>query len=138
MNPETVIQMLHGAAGDKQTQACIEFALKQGWPVRAIFPAGSADEAVNLVDQGVVDLVLMPFVDRESVEIEARVTAAGGKVAYCRQSPVPNRLAVDTSSVIVYLSHRGRRVNEIAEFLRKTPDRVRQALRRGGINNPRE
>lgn len=135
MNPETVIQMLHGASSDKQTQACIEFALGQGWPVRAIFPAGSADEAVNQVDKGLVDLVLMPFVDRESLDIEARVVAAGGRVAYCRQeSSAHHSLAVDTSDVIAYLHRKGRTdVNEVARFLRVSAERVRRVFsRRGG------
>lgn len=131
MNPEIVIQMLHGAPGNKQTEACIAFALDQGWPVRAIFPAGSADEAVNLVDQGLIDLVLMPFVDRESVEIEERVLAAGGKVAYCRQSPERSRLGPDTSDVIAYLHRKGRTdVNEVARFLRVSAERVRRVFSR--------
>src|SRR5438477_274199 len=61
--------------------------------------------------------------------------AAGGKVAYCRQPPP--RLSVDTSDVILHLYRKGHReVGELAAILRATPERIRRALRRSGVNEP--
>jgi hypothetical protein len=135
VDTEIAIQMLHGVPVEKQTDQCWQFAVAQGWPVSTISPQGGADQVIRLVELGQVKIVVMPFVDRESVEIEARVIAAGGKVAYCRQPPP--RLSVDTSDVILHLYRKGHReVGELAAILRATPERIRRALRRSGVNEP--
>jgi hypothetical protein len=140
MGAEVVIQMLRGDVPvGKQTQQCLEFCINQGWRVKAMVPAGGMEQTVHLVQDGQAELVLMPFVNRESLEIEERVAAAGGKVAYCRQRPADrSQQDVDTSGVINFLYQRGRPVGEIAPFLRTSKDRVIRALRRQGITKPKE
>lgn len=132
MDIEVAIQQLCGAPVDKQAALCAEFATDQDWHVKTIVPPGGADETVRLVREGYVELVVMPFVDREALAIEARVNDAGGKVAYCRQ-PERRSLDPDTSGVIAFLHDRGRPIGDIASFLRVAPELVRRALRRRGF-----
>lgn len=136
MGMEIAIQMLHGVPVEKQMDQCWQFAVAQEWRASTISPQGGADQVIRLVELGQVEVVVMPFVDRESLEIEARVTEAGGKVAYCRQQP-ERQLDVDTSGVIAFLHDRGRPIGDIASFLRVAPERVRKAISRRGIRRRR-
>jgi hypothetical protein len=138
MVTEVALQMLRGDVPvGKQTTQCLEFVAGQGWRVKTMIPPGGAEQTVRLVEQRQVELVVMPFVSQESLEIEARVMKAGGKVAYCRQPP-ERRPTVDTSDVIMHLYRKGHPVGELADILRATPERIRRTLRRHGIHNPNE
>jgi hypothetical protein len=138
MGTEVALQMLRGDVPvGKQTTHCLEFVAGQGWRVKTVIPPGGAEQTVRLVEQGQVELVVMPFVSQESLEIEARVMEAGGKVAYCRQPP-ERRPTVDTSDVIMHLYRKGHPVGELADILRAAPERIRRTLRRNGIHHPNE
>lgn len=118
---------------DKQTAACMAFALAQGWAV-SIVRAGALDQALRLIRQGFAEVVLLSHHDeRAPTAIEDQVIEAGGRVEFCtHRHPRARRQLGEQEAyrAALRMHDLGAQTDEIVQLLPVDAGRLRDLLRR--------
>jgi hypothetical protein len=113
----------------RQVAACAAYFNENDYAL--VGKAESHADAMQMVFNGIAKVVVAAWPAGDDWRLGRLLDEIGGRFEICRQSPTgPDRLGVDTSGVIRYLSRRDQPTEEIASFLKVSVNRVMRALRR--------
>jgi hypothetical protein len=124
-----------GAPTDKQTTACLRYALGQRWSVLVIVPYWQPQDAVQLARDGRIDKLVAAF-DSKAVQQLAADVDGDAEVLIVHPEPrvvePPKRKLGTLGDLIVRWFRRGKTVSEIALDIGEETTDVRAILRRYG------
>lgn len=136
MGTNSAIFIQRGTPAAKQVDACLAYTEGEHWGMRHYVPHWAADDAVRLVRDGVVDVIVAAFDSKQLRDLAADVGAAG-RVMFIHPSPTvieppPPRLLPGVRALIVRWWRGGRSVQRIAADVEQETGEIRNVLREAG------
>lgn len=131
------IYVQRGEPAGKQTTACLRYALSEHLPMRTIIPPQAMDQAVQMVKDRTVNVIIVAFDSKMARQLAVDVEEFGGLVVYVHPVATtihpPKHSSVPAMDVLILRWYdAGRTPHEIAEELNADTTDVRAILRRGG------
>lgn len=137
MPNRAAIFVQRGVPADKQTSACLRYALAQPWSVLAIVPPWQPADAVRMARDGRIDTVVAAF-DSRAVQQLAVDIDGDAQVVVVHPEPkviAPPKHGLGTlADLILRWFRHGRTVKEIAVDIDGDTTDVRAILRKHGEN----
>jgi hypothetical protein len=138
MGTRAAIQIQRGVDEQKQWLACMAYIDRERWSMLQLVPAHAPDEAVRLVRDDRIDVIVTAF-DSEAAQAIAADIAGLGRVVYVHPAPTvieppPSTVGFPRELVRLVLrwARRGVKVEEIADRLDEDTGLIRRVIRRGG------
>lgn len=125
-----------GALDGKQQKVCLEYIDRQHWSMLHVVPYWAPEDAVSLVRDGTVDVIVTAF-DSQAARALAADLGPHGRVLFVHPAPtvieITARLRVASLvDLILRWRSKGRTIEEIAEDIDGETTDVRAILRRAG------
>lgn len=143
MGSRAAIFIQRGVDVQKQAAACLAFISEQRWNMLHMVPYWAPHDAIRLVQEGAVDVVVTAF-DSEAAQAIAADVAGAGQVIYVHPRPTtidppPSTVGFPRELVRLVLrwARRGVKVEEIADRLEEDTGVIRRVIRRGGRGSGR-
>jgi hypothetical protein len=131
------ILVLSGPPIEKQQRACLAYIEQQRWEITQVIPYWASRDAVRLVREGFVDVVVAAT-NRPEVRQLAADIGDRGQVVYVHPQPtvvpVQRRAPSTMIELVVRWFRRGRTPHEIAIDIDSSTREVKDILRRSGEN----
>lgn len=138
MGTRAAIFIQRGVDEQKQWLACMAHIDRERWSMLQLVPAHAPGEAVQLVRDGRIDVIVTAF-DSDAAQAIAADAAGLGQVVYVHPSPAVIEPPPDTSGfprtlvrLVLRWWRRGVEVEEIADRLDEDTGVIRRVIRRGG------
>jgi hypothetical protein len=131
------IYIQRGAPAGKQTTACLQYARTEHLPMISIVPYYALDEAVRMVKDRIVNVIIVAFDSRVARQLAVATEEFGGQVVFVHPTPGtihpprPSTLP-DMDALILRWWDAGRTAHEIAQDIGGETTDVAAVLRRGG------
>jgi hypothetical protein len=143
MGTRAAIQIQRGVDEHKQWLACMIYIDGERWSMLQLVPAHAPEQAVQLVRDGRVDVIVTAF-DSDAAQAIAADIAGLGRVVFVHPSPTVIEPPPDTTgfpralvALVLRWWRRGVPVREIADRLDEDTGLIRRVIRRGGSGSGR-
>lgn len=143
MGMRAAIFIQRGVDVRRQFIACQAHVDTERWSMLQLVPAHAPHEAVQLVRDGIVDVVVTAY-DSEAARAIAADVAGVGQVVYVHPRPtvidpppVTTGFPRELVRLVLRWARRGVKVEEIADRLDEDTGVIRQVIRRGGSGSGR-
>lgn len=137
MGTRSAIFIQRGVEVRKQTAACIRYIESEHWSMLHVVPYHAPHDAVRLVRDGTVDVVVTAYDSRAAQALAADIGHAG-RVIFVHPNPTeipppPRKLRSGVTELILRWWRRGdRSVADIAADVETDTTEIREILRRAG------
>lgn len=133
-----------GAAPDRQADICGPYCLENHYSA-TIVPYWAPEQALQLVRDGLVDIVVVAYENRALTELVGEIAEAGGQTIAVHPEPrvlepPPRRLAPTrwVTQMVARWHHKGMKARQIADLLGEDTTEVQAVLLRIGIDPTRK
>lgn len=127
--------MLEGSVPPaKQAKVCLDYCQRRNYRLAALVPASRPQDALTMVADARVSVVVLAYRGPSVDSLEREVALLGGRVECARDHVVVAEVDGDNVRLVAEMYRRGATIDQIAQFLDLTIERVTSWLARAGVH----